>query len=202
MIARGRTLRAVPRNEPVEKIWQLKVTLQESEPPIWRRVLVPGSVNLGRLHSILQEAMGWMNSHLHLFEVGEKRYGTSDPEWEMDVQNESKMRLSDAAPEPGAAFTYEYDLGDSWIHEILVEKIGPPEPTMLYPVCVDGKRACPPEDSGGVAGYANLLDILKDPEHEEHESTLQWLGGHFDSEGFDVNAVNRALSPRRSGRRR
>jgi hypothetical protein len=197
MVAKGRILRAVPRAGEVEKIWQLKVTLREIDPPIWRRVLVRGSVTLGRLHSILQQTMGWTNSHLHLFEVGDKRYGTLDPEWEMDVVDETKMRVSEAAPEPKAGFTYEYDLGDSWIHDVVVEKIIPPESTMLYPVCLDGKRACPPEDSGGVAGYADLLEILRNPAHEEHESTLQWVGGHFDPEGFDVNSANRALSPRR-----
>jgi len=141
--------------------------------------------------------MGWTNSHLHLFQVDDKSYGDPDPEWELDIKDDMKTRLSQIAPAPKTAFVYEYDMGDGWTHDIVVEEIRDPEEAMLYPACLDGRRACPPEDCGGIGGYENLLEILRNPEHEEHESTLAWLGGRFDPEGFDTNAVNRALSPRR-----
>jgi pRiA4b ORF-3-like protein len=154
-------------------IWQLKVTLRESTPPIWRRVLVPGNTTLRRLHFILQEVMGWTNSHLHLFEVGDRVYGDPDPEWEMEVNDEMKTRLSQIAPVPKAEFVYEYDMGDTWTHDIVVEEILPPEAIMLYPVCVDGQRPCP---------------------HEEYESTITWLGGRFDPEGFITSRSSGAQS--------
>jgi Plasmid pRiA4b ORF-3-like protein len=190
----------VGRAPTIRGIWQLKVTLRESNPPIWRRVLVPGSTTLRRLHLILQDVMGWTNSHLHLFEVGAVRYGDPDPEWEMEVRDESKTQLSQIAPAPKSELVYEYDMGDSWTHDIVVEEILVPDAAMLYPICLDGQRACPPEDCGGIGGYENLLVVLGNPEHEEYESTITWLGGRFDPEGFDVNAVNRSLSSRRPAR--
>lgn len=172
--------------------YRLKVTLQGSKPPIWRRLEVAGSTTLARLHEIIQVSMGWTNSHLHQFEVGGESF--SDPEFELDdARSERGTRLNQVASAPKDRFMYEYDFGDGWQHVILVEQIGPPAPGVGYPRCVTGKRACPPEDVGGIWGYAEFLDALRDPEHPEHETMVEWSGGDFDPEAFDVDAVNAAL---------
>lgn len=175
-----------------DSVYQLKVALLESEPPIWRRLQVPGKVTLGELHYVLQAAMGWTNSHLHQFTVDKVDY--SDPEFQLEeAQDEYEVTLSRIAPRAGSVLVYQYDFGDSWMHEVRVEKILPPEPGQRYPVCLVGERACPPEDCGGVWGYEEFLEAIRDPEHEEHEDLLDWIGGSFDPEGFDLNEVNREL---------
>jgi pRiA4b ORF-3-like protein len=175
-------------------VYQLKVTLSGSEPPIWRRVQVPGDISLARLHAVLQLAMGWHNSHLHQFSVGDTRYGEPDPAVaELEFRNERTAKLNQVAPNANDRFIYEYDFGDSWEHEIVVEATVPPEPVARYPVCTGGERACPPEDCGGFWGYAELLEAVQDPEHPNHEEMLDWLEGDFDPEAFDLNEVNRRL---------
>lgn len=179
--------------KPKNLVYRLKITLLGSEPPIWRMVEVPASVSLDRLHTIIQIAMGWQDCHLHQFIIEEKNYGVPGPDdWE-PVLNERRYRLSQVAPSARSQFVYEYDFGDSWEHQIVVEKILPAEPGVKYPVCVKGQRACPPEDVGGVWGYEEFLEIMKDPEHEEHDEYFQWYGGEFDPEAFDIEAVNRVL---------
>jgi hypothetical protein len=164
------------------------------EPEIWRWLLVPGGVHFGQLHESFQVAMGWTNNHLHQFTVGDTVYGEPDPELGDDVEDERGVRLCDVAPGVDEAFVYEYDFGDSWEHLAVVEKIlGPEERVRALPVCLDGARACPPEDCGGVPGYENFLQALRDPKHEEHDAMLEWVGGHFDPKGFDLERVNRLL---------
>jgi hypothetical protein len=181
------------------KTYQLKIELDGASPPIWRRVLVPGNASLGRLHTIIQAAMGWDNSHLHHFVIGERAY--SDPAFELDefrgvpVLGEDEALLTDVAPRAGKALFYMYDFGDSWGHRIKVEKILKPEPAIGSAVtCIDGARACLPEDCGGVWGYEDMLEALKDPKHDGHEPALEWLGENFDPEAFDLEATNKALS--------
>ena len=179
-----------------QKVYQLKVTLLDIEPPIWRRILVPHNIRLDKLHSVLQVVMGWTDSHLHEFTIDGVSYG--DPSIEMDMveeaEDETKFRLHKVVPREEGKFHYLYDFGDSWEHEILVEKILPLGKGTRYPVCLAGKRACPPEDCGGAPGYENLLESLKDPSHPEHENMFDWLPGDFDSEKFDIEAVNRRLA--------
>ncbi len=177
-------------NEP---IYQLKVTLKGIRPPIWRRVQVPSNINLGKLHRILQVVMGWTDSHLHQFIVGGTFYGEPDPDFDMDTKNERTAKLRQIAPGEKSRFIYEYDFGDSWEHDILVEKILPPEQGVRYPVCLTGKRACPPEDCGGIWGYAQLLETLQNPDDPEHEDMLEWVGGEFDPEAFDLDEINQGL---------
>lgn len=172
-------------------VYQLKVTLRGARPPIWRRIQVPGDVRLDVLHHILQAAMGWHGGHLHAFEIDGENYGMPDSDLEM--LDESRVRLDQLAPEAGRRFTYEYDFGDGWDHEILVEKILPPSPGVSLPLCLTGRRACPPEDSGGVWGYAGLLEALADPNHPEHKESRKWLGRSFDPEAFSCDEVNRRL---------
>lgn len=177
-------------------IYQLRVVLAGTKPPIWRRLQVPGDANLGWLHAVLQVAMGWTHSHLHHFLTSEARY--ADPRHTEDMgygevrdRDETKATLVQAAPNEGAQFGYEYDFGDSWIHEITVEKVLPPDPAAATSaLCIEGARACPPEDCGGIWGYANLLKILKDRKHPEHNDMKAWVGGSFDAEAFDFTNVN------------
>jgi len=180
-----------------ETVYQLKVTLKESKSPIWRQFQVPGNVTLHRLHLILQDVMGWTNSHLYRFDIGGIQYSVPDPVEddfnELHFVDSRRTKLSKVVPREKARFTYEYDFGDSWEHQILVEKILPSEPAAQYPLCLAGKRACPPEDCGGIWGYDELLEIIRDPTHEEYQSMMEWLGGTFDPEEFDVDWVNRLL---------
>jgi len=183
------------RKRTPSQIYQLKITLRGIRPPIWRRVQVPGDISLGKLHRIIQAVMGWDDYHLHQFEVDRTYYGPPSPKdefWGFEMKNEHLARLNRIAPREKDKFTYEYDFGDSWKHEILVEKILPPEEGVRYPRCIKGRRACPPEDCGGIWGYENLLEILRDPNHPEHESMLEW-SGEFDPEEFDLEAANEAL---------
>lgn len=178
------------------KIYQLKVTLRESKPPIWRRIQVTSNTNLHRLHQILQAAMGWTDSHLHQFIVSGVYYGEPDPEdvdYGMEIKNEKAVKLVRIVSGPKSRFVYQYDFGDNWEHDILVEKILPPPPGVRYPVCLEGKRACPPEDCGGIWGYAEFLKAIRNPRHSEHEEMLEWVGGEFDPEALDLEEINEAL---------
>jgi len=179
-------------------IYRLKVVLKESSPPIWRRIEVRGSTTLAHLHAILQIAMGWTDSHLHEFVVGDARYGMIDLEWDpLDrPKDERRARLGAIVTDAKDRFRYEYDLGDGWMHEVVVEQISPAETGVRYPRCIGGKRACPPEDVGGIWGYGDFLEALRDPAHEEHETMVEWSGGSFDPEVFDIEAINRELTPR------
>jgi hypothetical protein len=181
-----------------QEIYQLKVTLLETKPPIWRRLLVPAGLTLEVLHDVLQIAMGWTDSHLHEFRVGQKRFGKPDPEDELmdlpEVSNESTAHLFMVLGKAGAKAIYTYDFGDSWEHAIVVEKVLQPGPGVVYPMCVGGKLLCPPEDCGGIPGYYNLLEAISDPAHKEHEDMLDWLGGSYDPEAFSVDEVNRRLA--------
>jgi hypothetical protein len=185
----------MPRRAPApSRIFQLKVTLGDIQPPIWRRLLVPSHLTLDKVHAVIQEAMGWTNSHLHQFTIRDRHIG--DPSVDEDagpkLENERKVQLDRLLGE-GQRLDYEYDFGDGWTHELLVEKVLEPDERIHYPVCVAGARACPPEDVGGVHGYENFLEAVRNPEHEEHDQLLSWIGGAFDPEGFDLNAVNRSL---------
>jgi len=182
-----------------QEIYQLKVTLRYTKPPIWRRLLVPAGLTLEGLHDILQAAMGWTDSHLHEFRVGQKRFGKPDPEDQlMDlpaVSDESTAHLFMVLGKAGVKAVYNYDFGDSWEHAIVVEKVLPPEAGVAYPICVGGKLHCPPEDCGGIPGYYDLLDAISDPAHKEHDDMLDWLGGDYDPEAFSVDDVNQRLVP-------
>jgi hypothetical protein len=179
------------KKQELFRIYQLKVTLRGVRPPIWRRILVPSHITLGELHEVLQNAMGWTNSHLHEFVVGKRSFGP--PVMGLEAEDESGVRLDEWLAKPKDQMTYVYDFGDDWQHQVLLEKVLEPEPGVRYPVLVAGKRAAPPEDVGGVFGYAEFLDALADPSHPEHEEYLDWVGDGFDPEAFDVEEANRAL---------
>ena len=188
-----------PRRPPTSAaaaapIYQLKITLAEVEPPVWRRVRVRGALRLDRLHAVFQRAMGWQNAHLHEWTVGGRRYGVPEPdEPHYEVADESGLTLRQAGPIEGVRFEYVYDLGDNWTHEVVVERIDPPDSGSPSAECMAGERACPPEDCGGAGGYERFLDAIRDPRHPEHEDLMAWVGGRFDPEALDLAAVNRRL---------
>jgi hypothetical protein len=174
-------------------VYQLKVTLHDSKPPIWRRLLVSDSTTLHKLHQIIQIAMGWTDSHLHQFVIENKRYSIPSPEdWE-PVRDERRYPLNQIASSENYKFSYVYDFGDSWDHDILVERILQVEPGVKYPLCIKGKRACPPENVGGLWGYESFLEAMNDPSLREHKSYFEWWGGYFDPEEFSLEEINRGL---------
>lgn len=194
----GKGGRAMPtkkraKSQPTS-VHQLKITLLHLSPPVWRRIAVPSDMPLGALHYVLQLAMGWTDSHLHDFRVGRTTYGDPEMLQELGDADEWEAPLADVAPRTGNRLRYTYDFGDNWEHDILIEQIGPPEPELAYPVCLAGERACPPDDCGGVWGYADLLEALADPKHPEHEWLMEWAGGPIDPEAFDRDEVNTQLA--------
>jgi hypothetical protein len=173
-------------------LYEIKVELKEIEPAIWRILRVRPQTSLSRLHKVLQKAMGWTNSHLHLFEIDGQVYSEGGIDWESDIQDYHGMRLDKIFTEGRTSFMYEYDPGDSWRHDITLLGAVEGEPGEKI-ACVDGARACPPEDCGGTPGYYDLLVALSDPDHEEHDAMLDWVGGKYDPNAFDIAAVDRAL---------
>ena len=175
-------------------IYELHIALENIEPRIWRQVLVPSSITLPKLHDLLQLVMGWTNSHLHSFQFADLEYSSADAELEeLNMINEKKITLAAALDKSIAPFQYLYDFGDGWTHQIQVKTVAKPNPDWFYPLCVAGARAAPPDDVGGPPGYAEFLSAIADPKHDEHDSMLTWIGGAFDPEGFDLNAINRTL---------
>ena len=176
-------------------VYQLKVTLQDSHPAIWRRIQVADNILLPHLHGVLQLAMGWTNSHLHWFRVDKQIYTEPSPDFEFDVIDYRTVRLNQIAPAVKDRFSYLYDFGDSWEHDIVVEKTEtvPLEKDARYPRYIDGARACPPDDVGGVWGYADFVKAISNPKHPEHDEILTWVGGQFDPEKFDLAGVNGIL---------
>lgn len=176
-------------------IYQIKVTLQHTRPPIWRRILVTSDTTLAYLHHILQIVMGWKDSHLHQFTIREEYY-SEYPEYlsdNGDIYDAADFTLAQVVVGENDKLIYEYDFGDSWEHTILIEKIIPPEPGKSYPVCIKGKRACPPEDVGGVWGYEQLIEAVLNPSNPRHDEINEWYGGDFEPELFNLEAVNSEL---------
>jgi hypothetical protein len=180
--------------------FQLRIELREVLPSAWRRFLVPGSITLPGLHRVIQEVMGWENLHLHLFRFGKKEYRTPDPEYLSEMRNERGRRLREFLRDEGEMFGYQYDFGDNWEHDLVVERIMTGAEVMDAK-CLEGERSCPPEDVGGPPGYMEYLEALKDPSHPDHQQMVEWRGPLFDPERFDPATINRRL-PQLSRRRR
>jgi hypothetical protein len=175
-------------------VYELRVSLNDIDPPIWRELAVPSKISLASLHMVLQAAMGWTGSHLHMFNIAGSHYGQDYGEdWPDRLEDERRHRLEDVVS-PGDEFCYEYDFGDGWEHTVRVLSARQTEEPELLPRCSAGARACPPEDCGGVPGYESLLEALSDPSHKEHDSYLEWTGGGFDPEHFDLAEVNGELA--------
>ena len=173
--------------------YQLRVSLDDSKPEVWRRLRLPSDTNLIALHQILQIAMGWEAYHQHEFVHNKSRYGNSEDEFTSNVEDEFDYELGDLLKREGDHLTYLYDFGDSWEHQVLLEKITPQRKGDHVAQCTTGARACPPEDVGGIPGYERLLKILRKPSHEEYEETLEWLGEDYDPKAFDKAAINSEL---------
>ena len=175
-------------------LYQLKLTLAEIRPPIWRRLLVPNDITLRRLHNIIQEVGAWENYHLHAFVIAGTRYGRPDPYGKPSYRSDAHVRLNALPLAEGTTFQYVYDFGDHWEIEVPVEKVlpldGEDERQVL---CLGGARAFPPEDSGGVPGYELLLEALSDPKHPEHEEYRSWAGEDYDPERFEFQGTNERL---------
>ncbi len=185
-------LEPTPGSARPSVVYRLRITLADIEPAIWRLVEVP-DCSLGELHEVIQIAMGWQNSHMHQFVVNGKHFGQAMLD-ELDIEDEEDIRLSQIFKgKKKPRIVHEYDFGDSWQHEIALEKTLEPEPKVKYPRCLEGARACPPEDCGGAWGCADFLQAMADPKHPEHRDLKEWIGGKFDPEKFDLNAVNREL---------
>lgn len=176
-------------------IYQLKVMLRDIDPPVWRRIQVWEDSTLAQLHPVLQIVMSWEDYHLHDFVIGRRTYSLPDSDddlYERKVIDERRIRLRDVITQIGMQFEYLYDFGDSWYHDLLLEAILMPDPTVPYPRCLAGERRTPPEDVGGTIGYENYLEAMQDPGHEEHEAMLLWRGP-FDPNSFSVSDVNQKL---------
>jgi len=217
-----------PRSAKPADIYELKITLRGSKPPIWRSVAVPSYIRLSDLHKVIQTGFGWDNYHLHQFIVPNVRTKptreklvslewrgryerlamhrdrcVSDPRFELeDIEDERKVRLCELAPAVTSKFIYEYDFGDGWEHEIKVVKIGLPVEGIKYPVCLSGELACPPEDCGGIWGYYEKLEILKNPKQRDYKDILEWMPRGFSPEYFDIGKVNAELAKIWSGKSR
>jgi len=179
-------------------VYQVKITLLGIKPAIWRRIQAKDCA-LDKLHEHIQTAMGWTNSHLHRFQIGEERYADpllmeEDME-EMSYKDSTTTMLSDFITKTSKRlrFLYEYDFGDGWDHEVLFEGCPKAETGQQYPLCLEGARACPPEDCGGVGGYAAFLEAIRDKNHEEREEMFEWVSGWFDPEEFDPVTATKSM---------
>jgi len=182
----------------MKKIYQIQIALLRFRPKIWRRILVPSDTLLSNFHDIIQITMGWEDCHLHQFIKNQMFYTLKmqdDFFWD-EMGNHvdyKKMKISDLLKKEKDKMIYEYDFGDGWEHNIVLEKILPVDENMKYPVCLAGKMNCPPEDCGGVWGYASMLEILEQPDHEEYDHYVEWLGEDFDPEYFNKDEINKIL---------
>jgi hypothetical protein len=183
-------------------LYQLTVTLVGTEPPIWRRLLVPANTPLNIFHRVIQVAMGWSDYHAHQFlaagKQGRRIYGVirdgEDVRLGLRVLDENTFCLSDLLHAEKDQCLYEYDFGDSWLHELALERIIAAPASSEKLCCLEGNGACPPEDSGGVPEYEEWLKALKDSEHRDHEDAVDWLGADYDPSRFDCQKVNQLLS--------
>jgi hypothetical protein len=182
-------------SKKTNSIYQFKITLKDIKPKIWRRIQVPEKYSFWDLHVAIQDAMGWDDYHLHQFEIINPKtmkkdiIGIPDEEWPEDTISGAEVKIAKYFLTPKDKAIYEYDFGDGWEHEVILEKILPEESNIKYPKCIAGERACPPEDCGGTWGYSDLLEIIANPEHEEYNERMEWIGDEFNPEKFAPEEV-------------
>jgi len=182
----------------MKKVYQLKITLIDSNPKIWRQILVNPDTLLVDLHRIIQTIMGWTNSHLHQFTDGINFYAPNEFEIEESI-NSRTVKLNKILRQEKEGIFYEYDFGDGWEHVIVLEKIIDEDEKNQIPRCLDGKRHCPPENCGGIWGYEDLLKIISNKKNEELKETMDWLGGKFDPDYFNLKEINKQLKEKDFG---
>ncbi len=176
------------------QVLQLKITLVGIEPKIYRIVQVPATITLRNLHKVIQRVMDWQDYHLYQFVKDRQSYGPKSKDFDMpEVQNDKSVPVMELLPKPRHKMFYEYDFGDGWLHEVQLQKILPAKEGARYPICIEGKYAGPPEDTGGPPGYCDLLEALGNPNHEGHEDARDWVGEDFRPEAFDIEEVNARL---------
>lgn len=184
-----------PKRRASTQAYQLYVELEWVRPKVWRRLLVPITIELPLLHSTLLFGMGWGGGHLHEFMFGQDSYARNEAGLDLsEVMDEAHVTLREAL---GArkTFVYVYDYGDNWRHKVKIEKIVTLDAPISSGVCIGGENACPPEDVGGAPGYEEFLAVLADPDDPDHEDQKEWIGGSFDPAAFDVDEVNQRLGP-------
>ena len=176
-------------------IARLKVTLDHVKPLILRRIEVPLTITLDRLHLVLQATLGWTNTHLYEIRASDIGWGIPDPDYPGGPLDARKARLVDIVEDTGARkLHYLYDFGDGWEHTIRIEQIATAIPGITYPNLIEAAGRCPPEDCGGPWGYEELLAAIVDPSHEQHTESVEWVGGHFDPTLVSVAAITRDLN--------
>lgn len=183
----------------LRKTYQLKITLLGSEPSIWRQILVPSNIELIVLHDVIQVTMGWFDSHLHMF-IKDKILFVDEPDeyFNAEAHDELDYTLHQLLKKTNDAIVYEYDFGDGWQHKIQLEKILPYDPKKKLPTCLDGARACPLEDSGGIASYQHILEVINQPNHPEYEDIIEWYADELTSlkpDIFNKDSVNKTFHP-------
>jgi hypothetical protein len=187
--------RVNPMKKKYDQVYQFKITLKGTKPPIWRRIQVPETYSFWELHVAIQDAMGWLDCHLHQFDITNPatgmmvEIGTPDKEFGRDILADWRQKIANYFSMENSSADYVYDFGDDWEHKIKLEKILPRDVNTNYPICIKGKRACPPEDCGGVWGYKDFLEIISDPDNAEYEEMLEWADGEFDPEYFDAKEI-------------
>ena len=186
-------------SKKTNEVYQFKITLTSSDPSIWRRILVPSNYSFWDLHVAIQDSMGWLDYHFHSFSIKDPitnskvEIGIPDKEYDSfdrKILADYKVKISDYFNENNRTAMYEYDFGDSWMHTIKFEKIVKATVAEKYPKCIDGQRACPPKDCGGIGGYFNLLSVIGNPKDEEYNEMIEWLGGEYDPEKFDPEDIS------------
>ena len=179
------------------RVFQFKVVLKHTKPPVWRRILVPKEYSFWDLHVAIQDAMGWLDCHLHEFEMFNPRKESvdriglpgDDPWDDMEIRPGWEVGIAGLFSSTNPTATYTYDFGDNWEHSIVLEKTVPRDPEGQYPCCIGGRRACPPEDCGGPWGFHRFLEAVANPKHKEHKESLAWVGGSYDPADCDPQTV-------------
>lgn len=182
-----------PYPEGTKTVHRLKITLRSVKPPVWRRIEVASDTTLGELSPMLEGVMGWYGGHLHAFDIRGTDYSPPDPDWDSNDLDENNFRLGDVLSTVGAKMTWDYDFGDGWRHNVVVEAITPAESDLSYPLCIAGRRACPPDDCGGPWGYGAILEALRDPQYADREDRLAMVPPGFDPARFDLSGAQAGL---------
>lgn len=178
--------------------YQLKITLNDVQPEVWRRIVVDSAILLPDFHKVIQTVMGWSNAHFHQFMAYNTIFALPDEDPYLEIRDYRTIPLQELLDEVGGTILYEYDFGDGWTHDIVLEAILT-DPPSIHPVCLEGMRNCPPEDCGGPVGYEDILDVISDPECDPYEETMDWLGVKFDPEFFSADQVNALLGTEEYG---